>query len=128
MTKLKQLFFIGILLGFTTITGYSQDLLSDQNCDFKVLIIKDRYLFGKAFLQEKKVRKTKVSFSSTLVRVWVPYGDKSMLLAIKNTNCRAYCPRAKRVRQLHSHDKRLLIKLLKKRRESLLKQLKACNF
>lgn len=128
MTRLKQLFFVGLLLGLSTMTAYSQDLLSAQNCDFKILIIKDRYLFGKAFLQEKKVRKTKVDFSSTLVKIWVPYGDRSMLLAIKNTNCRAYCPRVKRVRQLHSRDKRLLIKLLKKRKQSLLDQLKACNF
>lgn len=127
MIRLKKLYLTIALFSLISVSGYSQQVLSTQDCDFKVMIIKDRYLFGKAFLQNEKIRKTKVDFSSTLVKVWVPYGEKSVLLAIKNTNCRAYCSRAKRIRQLHSGDERLLIKLLRKRKKSLLNQLKACN-
>lgn len=118
-----------ILLITIILTGYSQNFSpSDNSCDFKVTIVKDRYLFGKAFLQQEGVRRIKVNFTSKLVNVWVPFRKKSILLAIENSNCQAYCPRVKRVRQLHSGDERLLIKLLKRRKKSLMNQLSACSF
>ncbi|WP_299454376.1 hypothetical protein [uncultured Microscilla sp.] len=128
MLRLKKLFFVLVVLAVANTAGYSQELLATKDCDFKVMIVKGRYLFGKAFLKNEKIRRTKVKFTDKLVKVRVPYGKKSMLLAIENTNCRAYCPRAKRIRQLHSGDERLLIRLLKKRKKSLVTQLKACNF
>ncbi|EAY27347.1 hypothetical protein [Microscilla marina] len=128
MLRFKKLFFVLVVLAVTNTVGHSQELLTTEDCDFKVMIVKDRYLFGKAFLKNEKIRRTSVKFTAKLVKIKVPYGKKSMLLAIKNTNCRAYCPRAKRIRQLHSGDERLLIRLLKKRKKSLLNQLNDCNF
>ena len=126
--KLNILLFTFILSVFASLSIQAQEFEAATNCKFKVLIVKDRYLFGKAVLQQERVRRTKVKFTASVVKVQVPYREKSILLLIENTNCRAYCPRVKRVRQLHSGDKRLLVKLLKKRKKSLLNQLSACNF
>lgn len=125
--KLKAILTSGIII-LTFTVSYCQQLLSAGDCSFKVTIVKDRYLFGKAYLQEEGVKRIKVNFTPSVVNVFVPYQDKAILLAIENSNCRAYCPRVKRVRQLHSGDKRLLIKLLKQRKKSLMDQLSSCSF
>ncbi|OJJ16837.1 hypothetical protein BKI52_33575 [marine bacterium AO1-C] len=126
--KLKILLFIFVLLVSISLSGQAQSFASSNDCNFKVLIVKDRYLFGKAYLKEEKLKRMKVKFTATVVNVNVPFREKSILLVIENSNCRAYCPRVKRVRQLNSGDRKLLIKLLKKRKKSLLNQLSACNF
>lgn len=126
--KFKTLPIVIVLLAVINLSSHSQKLLAVEECNFKLVIVKDRYLFGKAYLREENIKRMKVKFTSSVVNVRVPYGKKMILLAIQNTNCRAYCPRAKRIRQLNSGDERLLIKLLKKRKKSLLNQLGACNF
>jgi len=126
--KSRILLSVFILSVTVSLSSQAQNFASANDCKFKVLIVKDRYLFGKAYLKEEKLKKMKVKFTATVVNVNVPYREKSILLVIENSNCRAYCPRVKRVRQLNSGDKRLLLKLLKKRKQSLLNQLSACSF
>jgi len=126
--KLKILLFTFTLSVIISLSSQAQSFSSSDDCNFKVLIVKDRYLFGKAYLKEEKLKRMKVKFTATVVNVDVPFREKSILLVIENSNCRAYCPRVKRVRQLNSGDRRLLIKLLKKRKQSLLDQLSACKF
>ncbi len=126
--KLNTLLFTLILLVGVSVSSRAQNFSNNDDCNFKVLIVKDRYLFGKAYLKQDRLKKMKVKFTSTVVKVNVPYREQSILLEIENSNCRAYCPRVKRVRQLNSGDKKLLIRLLKKRKKSLLDQLSACRF
>lgn len=88
-------------------------------------VIEDQYLKGLCKLLNENKTKTQVDFSAKKVSVRMPINNKMVLMEFLNTDCKAYCPKAKRVRQLHKGDEKLLRNVLKKNTDVIVKQLEA---
>ena len=119
----KNLIAIAILLSVSAFEAKS------QSCDIQIQILEDKYMFGIATETEfdSKLKKPKVDFTSQVMKVRLPMEGKTYLLEVQNEACQAYCTRSKRIRQLHSGDEKLVINLLKSRREDIQKQIADCS-
>lgn len=118
---MKKISFIIILSIFTLNLLKAQ---SSSEVPVKIKVVEGRYMKGVGKLDKTKTNKTRVSFSENMVQVLMPYNDKTVLLNIVNSDCKAYCPRVKRIRQLHLGDEALLKNLIKKEKENIVTQLK----
>ncbi|WP_157630037.1 hypothetical protein [Thermonema rossianum] len=98
-----------------------------NDCYINIEVAPDRYMRGKAYEIGQASRKIRVEFTKSFVKVVLPKGDRSIFLAIENTDCKAYCPKAKRIRQLKPGDERLLIHLLRAQEKQLIAQLENCG-
>lgn len=100
-----------------------------QECDIEIQILQDKYMFGKAEKLQAgdPVKKMQVTFSSDFMEVVMPAKDGNYLIKVVNENCQAYCSRAKRVRQLHSGDEKLVRNLFKEKQDDILSQIKSCD-
>ena len=103
--------------------------LRAQSCDIQIQILEDRYMFGEAQKMENSepVKKMQVNFSEEFMEVVMPVEGQNYLIKVINQNCQAYCTRAKRVRQLHSGDEKLVRNLFKDKQEDIINQIKSCN-
>jgi len=73
------------------------------------------------------VKKMEVNFSEEVMEVVMPIDGQNYLIKVVNENCQAYCSRAKRVRQLHSGDEKLVRNLFKDKQEDIVEQIKKCQ-
>lgn len=114
-----------LTIAFLTIIN----LVKAQECDIQIEILEDRYMFGKAFILNDKapVKKIEVSFTSEFMEVVLPMDGKNYLIKVVNEACQAYCSRAKRVRQLHSGDEKLVKNLFKDKKEEIEGQIQECQ-
>jgi len=100
-----------------------------QNCDIQIQILDDKYMFGhvEKIDNSKTVKNLEVNFTSELMEVVMPVDGQNYLIKVVNEDCQAYCSRAKRVRQLHSGDEKLVRNLFKDKKEDILAQIKECK-
>ncbi|GEM_PF-3152138 len=98
-----------------------------QNCDIQIEILPEQYMFGTAKEVKEEVKKIDVQFKENTMEVFLPIDGKGYLLSVLNENCKAYCKRQKRVRQLHSGDEKLVKNLIKGRESDIARQLKSCG-
>ena len=57
----------------------------------------------------------------------MPVNGQNYLIRVTNQDCQAYCSKAKRVRQLHSGDEKLVKNLFKDKKEEILAQIRECE-
>ncbi|MCK5470843.1 MAG: hypothetical protein KAI99_20110, partial [Cyclobacteriaceae bacterium] len=90
-----------------------------QSCDIQIKILEDKYMFGQATKMDndQPVKKMEVNFTSEVMEVVVLVNGQNYLINVINQDCQAYCTRAKRVRQLHSGDEKLVRNLFKDKRK-----------
>ena len=100
-----------------------------QSCNIKIKILEGKYMFGKAtkMNSDQSVKKMEVSFTSEVMEVVIPVDGQNYLINVINQDCQAYCTRAKRVRQLHSGDEKLVRNLFKDKKEDIVAQIRACD-
>lgn len=115
----------GLWLGSGSLQAVYAQVFND--CYINIEVAPDRYMRGKAYEIGRASRKIRVEFTKSFVKVILPKGERSIFLAIENTDCKAYCPRAKRIRQLKPGDERLLINLLRAQEKQLIAQLENCG-
>ncbi|GAB4399040.1 MAG: hypothetical protein OHK0053_18600 [Microscillaceae bacterium] len=96
-----------------------------QTQPFKVEVLENEFLLGQGNISPQATPQLKVQFGPQKVMVYLPYQSQTLILEIENTDCRAYCPKMKRVRQLHPGDEKLLKNLLEKEKAHIYAQLKA---
>lgn len=110
---------------FCTIVGLSKA----QSCDIQIQILEDKYMFGQVQKMEdtSPIKKMKVSFNSEFMEVILPIENQNYLIRVVNENCQAYCSRAKRIRQLHSGDEKLVRNLFKEKQEAIVQQINGCD-
>lgn len=120
---MKKLFFLTTLFFYTFLTAKA------QNCDIQIEILKDKFMFGQATKMdtEQKAKKVDVSFNSDFMEIVLPVDGVNYLIKVVNENCQAYCSRAKRVRQLHSGDEKLVKNLFLSKKENILAQIRKCQ-
>lgn len=113
----------------TTIFIYSFSLAKGQNCDIKIKILEDKFMFGQVSKMDNKisVKKMAVSFNDEFMEVVFPTDGQNYLIKVINQNCQAYCTRAKRIRQLNSGDEKLVKNLFKDKQEDILAQIRECE-
>ena len=104
-------------------------LAKAQECDIQIEILEDRYMFGQASVlnDDPPVKKIEVNFTSEFMEVVMPMDGKNYLIKVVNEACQAYCSRAKRVRQLHSGDEKLVKNLFKSKSDDIQFQIKECQ-
>lgn len=104
-------------------------LVRAQNCDIQIQILDDKYMFGAAEKMDDSevVKKMEVNFTSEVMEVVMPVDGQNYLIKVVNQDCQAYCTKAKRVRQLHSGDEKLVRNLFKDKEQDILAQIKACK-
>ena len=119
--KLKLILIVVLTLVSVTVRA--------QGCNIEIQILEDKFMFGEVLKMDKSepVKKMQVNFSEEFMEVIMPVDGENFLIKVENQNCQAYCSRAKRVRQLHSGDEKLVRNLFKDKREDILRQIKACN-
>ena len=102
---------------------------SAQQCDIQIQVLEGKNMFGHAekINGEKLLKKMEVNFTSELMEVKMPVDGQNYLIKVVNENCQAYCSRAKRVRQLHSGDEKLVRNLFKQKNEEISNQIRACG-
>ena len=100
-----------------------------QSCDIQIKILEDKYMFGQAAKMESDqlVKKMEVNFTSEVMQVVIPVDGQNYMIKVINQDCQAYCTRAKRVRQLHSRDEKLVRNLFKDKKEGIEAQIRACD-
>ena len=100
-----------------------------QACDIQIQILENKYMFGQAEKMENSptVKKMEVSFNSDFMEVIMPVEGQNYLVKVINQNCKAYCTKAKRVRQLHSGDEKLVRNLFKDKHDEILAQIQQCE-
>jgi len=118
---MKRLAFILFILTLFSSQSYS------QSCDVKIEILPEQYMYGTVSEIKDEVRKIDVEFKDDVMEVFMPLNGKNYMLKVINENCRAYCKKQKRIRQLHSGDERLVKNLINSRKEDILSQLKRCG-
>ncbi|MCK5370923.1 MAG: hypothetical protein KAQ62_20305 [Cyclobacteriaceae bacterium] len=120
---MKQLFILSTVLICFVSTAKAQE------CDIQIQILEDKYMFGQASIMDDKepVKKMKVNFTSEVMEVVLPVDGQNYLIKVVNQDCQAYCTKAKRVRQLHSGDEKLVRNLFKNKKEDILAQIRACK-
>ena len=98
-------------------------------CDIKIQILEDKYMFGQAELltNSPAVKKMEITFGKEFMEVILPVEGQNYLVKVVNEDCQAYCSRAKRVRQLHSGDEKLVRNLFKDKHDNIASQIKACQ-
>ena len=120
---MKQLFILStVLICFVSAA-------KAQECDIQIQILEDKYMFGQASIMDDKepVKKMEVNFTSEVMEVVLPVDGQNYLIKVVNQDCQAYCTKAKRVRQLHSGDEKLVRNLFKNKKEDILAQIRACK-
>lgn len=115
-----------LLIAIVTLSAAT---LRAQNCDIQIQILEDRYMFGQVEKMDdsEPVKKMQVDFSEEFMEVVMPVEGQNYLIKVVNQNCQAYCTRAKRVRQLHSGDEKLVRNLFKDKQEDIVNQIKSCE-
>lgn len=109
-------FFTGVLNAQTT---------SDKTTEVAIKVLENQYMKGKASVSDMPAKKVEVKFSPQVVTVKIPDGEKSILLEIENTDCKAFCPKEKRIRQLRVGDEKLLLNLIEENKAQIMKQIKS---
>ena len=104
-------------------------IVKAQSCDIQIKILEDKYMFGQATKMDsdQPVKKMEVNFTSEVMEVVVLVDGQNYLINVINQDCQAYCTRAKRVRQLHSGDEKLVRNLFKDKKEDIAAQIRACD-
>jgi len=112
-----------VLLNLSVLT------LQAQNCNIQIQILEEKYMFGEAekATDTKVVKKLEVNFTSEYMEVIMPIKGQNYLIKVVNQDCQAYCTRAKRVRQLHSGDEKLVRNLFKDKHDDIVAQIKECK-
>ena len=120
---MKQLFILSAVLICFVSTAKAQE------CDIQIQILEDKYMFGQASTMDntEPVKKMEVKFTSEVMEVVLPVDGQNYLIKVVNQDCQAYCTKAKRVRQLHSGDEKLVRNLFKDKQEDILVQIRACE-
>ena len=105
------------------------NLVQAQECDIQIEILENRYMFGQAMQlnNDAPVKKIQVEFTSKFMEVVMPIDGKNYQIKVVNEACEAYCSRAKRVRQLHSGDEKLVKNLFKDKKDDIQFQIKECE-
>lgn len=98
-------------------------LKAQSKSPFQVEVVDNLYLLGLAQVTTEVAKKVQVKFATDVVRVQIPNGSQSILLEILNTDCQAYCPKVKRVRQLYPGDEQLLRNIINKQKNLIFTQL-----
>lgn len=114
---------------FTLILINAAVAVHAQNCDIQIQILEDKYMFGQAEKMEnsEEVKKLTVNFDKDFMEVVMPVEGQNYLIKVINQDCQAYCTRAKRVRQLHSGDEKIVRNLFKQKQDDILSQIKECQ-
>ncbi len=117
------------LILFSTLIIVSLEFTKAQECDIKIQILEDRFMFGQAskLNDEPPIKKMEVNFTDEYLEVIMPLDNKNYFIKVVNEACQAYCSRDKRVRQLHSGDEKLVRNLFKTREQEILDQIKSCG-
>ena len=120
MKFLRILFVITLFASSSTFAG---------DCDIQIEILSDKYMFGQAekMHNSEVVKKMQVQFSADFMEVIMPVDGQNYLIKVVNQDCQAYCTRAKRVRQLHSGDEKLVRNLFKNHHDDIVSQIKSCS-
>ncbi len=118
---MKYYYLALVLFIFISVPSYSQD------CEIKIEILPEQFMFGTISEISEEVNKTKVSFNNEVMEVWLPLDGKNYKLRVLNENCQAYCKKQKRVRQLNSGDEKLVKNLIKSREKDIALQIKKCG-
>ena len=120
---MKRLFIL------TTVLISVVSLAKAQECDIQIQILENKYMFGLAtkMVGSETVKKMEVKFTSELMEVVIPVDGQNYLIKVINQDCQAYCSKAKRVRQLHSGDEKLVRNLFKDKQEDILAQIRECE-
>ena len=100
-----------------------------QSCDIQIQILENKYMFGQAekIDNSEKIKKMEVTFNSEFMEVVMPVDNQNYLVKVVNQDCQAYCSRAKRVRQLHSGDEKLVRNLFKDKYDDIVAQIQECG-
>ena len=111
------------------ITLFASTKAFSADCDIQIEILSDKYMFGQAEKIENSevVKKMQVQFYDEFMEVIMPIDGENYLIKVVNQNCQAYCTRAKRVRQLHSGDEKLVRNLFKNHHDDIVSQIKSCS-
>ena len=120
---MKQFFILSTVLICFVSTAKAQE------CNIQIQILENKYMFGQASTMDDKeaVKKMEVNFTSQVMEVVLPVDGQNYLIKVVNQDCQAYCTKAKRVRQLHSGDEKLVKNLFKDKQEDILAQIRACE-
>ncbi len=118
---MKNLFKILPFLLFFGVPAFS------QNCDIKIEILPEQYMYGTVTKVSQEVKKTQVEFNDNVMEVLFPLEGKFYRFVVLNENCQAYCKKQKRIRQLNSGDEKLVKNLLASREEDIKKQINKCD-
>ena len=107
----------------------SLSIAKAQSCDIQIKILEGKYMFGQAIKMNSNqlVKKIEVDFTSEVMEVVMPVNGQNYLIRVTNQDCQAYCSKAKRVRQLHSGDEKLVKNLFKDKKEEILAQIRECE-
>lgn len=119
MNKLLIFSFIGFFILIMP------NVQAQSKSPFQVEVVDNLYLRGLAQVSSEGAKKVRVAFSPEIVKVLIPHKDQSIVLEILNTDCEAYCPKVKRVRQLNPGDEQLLRNIINKQKDQIFRQLKA---
>lgn len=100
-----------------------------QTCDISIEILPEKYMYGSAAEsnESRVVDDIMVDFGDEVMKIIVPLKGKNYKIEVLNDNCQAYCKKAKRVRQLHSGDEKLVINLINQRKEDIISQIEECG-
>lgn len=106
----------------------SASQLSRAQCNVQIEIMKGRFMVGEATLLDTKTpsKKIEVKFSTNFMKVIVPADGQNYQIMVENHDCKAYCTKAKRVRQLNSGDEKLVKNLFKQKQSDILQQINTC--
>lgn len=111
------------------LSTFSVQAQQPESCDIQIEILPDRYMFGilKNTQAADAKDKINVDFMSDVMTVMIVHEGKSYTIEVENENCQAYCKKAKRVRQLHSGDEKLVKNLIKDRKDDIIRQVMRCE-
>lgn len=120
---MKKAIVVNILFFYSFIMAQAQD------CDIKIEILEDKYMFGQVskLADAQSSKKMVVEFNNEFMEILLPVEGETYLIKVVNENCQAYCTRAKRIRQLNSGDEKLVKNLFKDKKEDILAQIDRCN-
>lgn len=122
-------FKVVVFLLLANLIALSLASFTEKKCDIQIEILPDRFMFGELVDTKKALDKDKleVNFMSDVMVIDLVHEGKVYKIEVVNENCQAYCKKAKRVRQLHSGDEKLVINLVKDRKDDIIQQLMMCQ-
>lgn len=125
MRKLTLIIFTGL---FFLVIQTPRLFAQQHKANVEIEVLEGRFIRGTGCFAEVNIEDIKIDFTASSVTIVIPHEDKSIVLDMVNTDCKAYCDKAKRVRQLRKGDDTMLRNIILKEKSNILRQLKQGGF